>query len=77
MKGTLEVLTFFLLWKGNREYAVSLAYSNPLHMVCLFLIAHKLLLSVLISLSCFIYIYFASSHFDAPVLLNLKGGRRN
>lgn len=39
------------------------------------LIAHKFLLSVLISLSYFIYICFTSSRFDVPVLLSLKGGR--
>jgi len=42
-----------------------------------FLIMHKLLLSVFIHVSCFIYIYFSYSHFDVPVLLSLKGGRHN
>lgn len=41
------------------------------------LIAHKFLLSALISLSYFIYIHFVSSRFDVPVLLSLKGGRHN
>lgn len=41
------------------------------------LIAHKFLLSVLTSLSYFIYIHFTSSCFDVPVLLSLKGGRHN
>lgn len=42
-----------------------------------FSMAHKSLLSVLINLTCFIYIYLASSHFNVLVLLSLKGGRHN